>query len=61
MPATVVFSATSSRTRLPAATIEFLPIVTLPKIVLEAKIETPSSILGCLSPLVRHLPPRGTP
>ena len=61
MPATVELAATLSRTKLPAATIELAPTLTLPKIVLEAYIETPSSIFGCLSSWVKLWPPRVTP
>ena len=49
-PATVELFSTSFKTKLPAATIEFLPIVIFPNIVLAAKIEAPLLILGCLFP-----------
>tara|TARA_B100000579_G_C22768938_1_gene822969 strand:+ start:1273 stop:1392 length:120 start_codon:yes stop_codon:yes gene_type:complete len=36
IPATVVFGATSFNTKLPAATVEFSPIVIFPNMVLDA-------------------------
>ena len=61
MPATVTSLLTSLRTKLPAAIFAFLPITMFPRIVLEAKIETPLLIFGCLSPISKPFPPRVTP
>ncbi|GIS05003.1 MAG: hypothetical protein CM15mP108_1070 [Gammaproteobacteria bacterium] len=36
MPATVTFGSTFFKTRLPAAIVEFLPIIIFPRIVLDA-------------------------
>ena len=60
MPATVVSFLTSFKTRLPAATIAFSPIVISPRIVLDANIVAPFLIFGCLFPDSKPLPPKVT-